>query len=98
MARLDVYKLANGRIVLDIQATILERLATHVVVPLVPRDATSPPISDLNPVFDIAGVPHVMLTHALASILARELRYQVASLDRHHEAVTRALDILLLGY
>jgi len=38
------------------------------------------------------------LTHAIASILTRDLRDPIASLARHHDAVTRALDILLLGY
>jgi len=98
MARLDVYKLPNGQFVLDIQAAMLERLATRVVVPLVLQSATSPAIPELNPVFDIVGVPHVMLTHAIASILTRDLRHPIASLARHHDAVTRALDILLLGY
>ena len=98
MARLDVYRLPNGRFVLDVQATILERLASHVVVPLVLQSATSPTISELNPMFDIAGVFYVMQTQAIASILTRDVRHPIASLDRHHDAVTRALDILLLGY
>ena len=39
-----------------------------------------------------------MLTQAIASIPAKELRRAVASLDGRHDEITRALDILLLGF
>lgn len=98
MGRLDVYRLANGATVVDVQAGPLDYLATHVVVPLVPLTNASPPIDDLNPVFDIGGVAHVMQTQAIAGIPKRELCDPIVSLDRHHGRITRALDVLLLGY
>lgn len=98
MARFDVYKLAGEIYGVDVQANLLDRLDRRVVIPLVPREASTPPIKDLNPVFDIFGRPFVMLTQTLANIPTRELRDPVASLDRQHDAITRALDILLLGY
>lgn len=101
MARLDVYlmpgKSGHGYVV-DVQARLLDHLVTRAVVPLVPQAAAPPPIRDINPVFDIAGEPHVLLTQAIASIPARELRRSVASLEREHDQVTRALDILLVGF
>jgi toxin CcdB len=98
MARLDVYKLADEIYVVDVQANLLDRLDRRVVVPLVPRETSPAPIKELNPVFEIFGQTFVMQTQALANIPTRELRHPVASLDRQHDAITRALDILLLGY
>lgn len=101
MARLDVYPMPgkDGRgYVVDVQARLLDHLATRAVVPLVPQAAAPPPIRDLNPVFDIDDEPHVLLTQAIASIPARELRRAVTSLEREHDKVTRALDILLVGF
>ena len=49
-------------------------------------------------VFDIDGVPHVMLTQAIASVPARELRRSIASLDQQRDQITRALDVLFLGF
>jgi len=98
MARLNVYQLANGPKVVDVQAGLLDELATRVVVPLIPLVNAPPPITDLNPVFDIGGIEHVMQTQAIAGIPKRELRHPILSLDRHHDQITRALDVLLLGY
>ena len=100
MPRLDVY-LTPGRgsgYVVDVQASLLDELATRAVIPLLPIATTPPPIRELNPVFDIEGAPHVLLTQAIASVPARELRRPVASLAGERDAITRALDILFLGY
>lgn len=101
MARLDVHPMpgkGGHGYVLDVQAALLDHLATRAVVPLVPLAGAPTPIKELNPVFDIDGEPHVMLTQAIASIPAKELRRAVASLDGRHDEITRALDILLLGF
>ncbi len=98
MARLDVYVLANDVRVVDVQAGLLDSLATRAVVPLIAKVRAPPPIAHLNPVFDIDGIAYVMQTQAIAGILVRELRNPIASLDRHHDLITRALDVLLLGY
>lgn len=100
MARLDVYPMPGrrtGGYVVDVQADLLSDLATRVVAPLVPRDSAPLPIRDLNPVFDILGQPHVMLTQAMAAVPVRELRAPVASLAGAHDAVLRALDVLMVG-
>ena len=100
MARLDVFPTpGRGRgYVVDVQAPLLDHLATRTVIPLLPADAAPPPIRELNPVFEINGMPHVLLTQAVASIPARELRRPVASLDRQHDRITRAIDMLFLGF
>lgn len=84
--------------VVDVQADLLNGLKTRIAVPLIPEGEASKPISGLNPVFQIDGQPHVMLTQALASVPSAELRHAVLSLAPHHDAVMRALDLLLVGF
>lgn len=101
MACLDVYSMPGGSqvgYVVDVQADLLSNLATRIVVPLLSEDAAPKPISELNPVFEILGVRYFMVTQATASIPGRELKRAVASLTDHHDRITRALDILLLGF
>jgi toxin CcdB len=101
LARLDVHPMpGKGRdgYVLDVQADLLSHLSTRTVVPLLPEDAAPKPISELNPVFEIRGRRHVMVTQAIASVPGRELKRAVASLTEQHDQIIRALDILLLGF
>ena len=101
MSRLDVYPTPGrtGRgYVVDVQAPLLETLTTRVVVPLMPASSAPPKIKDLNPIFDIHGEPHVMVTQSIATVLLRDLRKPEHSLMAHHDEVTRALDILPTGY
>jgi toxin CcdB len=100
VARHDVHPMpgkGDGYVV-DVQADLLSHLATRTVVPLLPEDAAPKPINELNPVFDIRGKRHVLVTQAIASITGRELKRAVTSLAEHHDSITRALDILLVGF
>lgn len=100
MPRLDVHPMpqtGNGYVV-DVQADLLYHLATRTVVPLLPEETAPKPISELNPVFEIQNRRCVLVTQAIASIPRRELKGAVASLSEHHERITRALDILLIGF
>lgn len=101
MARLDLHRLPGDDrdgYIFDVQAELLSYLATRVVVPLLPISTAPKPITDLNPIFDIDGKPYVLITQALASIPARELKRPVGSLTPHYDDITRALDILLIGF
>jgi toxin CcdB len=89
MARHDVHPTPQrgGRgYVLDVQAGLLSELGTRVVVPLLPLADTPKPMGDLNPVFEVEGEPHVMVTQAITSLAHR------------HDEITRALEILLTGF
>lgn len=99
MARLDVHARADGGAgyLLDVQADLLSALATRFVVPLLPLDQAPAPAARLNPVFDIAGKRHVMVTQFAAAVHVRELGDRVASLSGAHETVTAALDLLITG-
>jgi toxin CcdB len=100
MARLDVHPMpgkSDGYIV-DVQADLLSHLSTRAVVPLLPKEVGPKPISELNPVFEIRDQPYVLLTQAIVSIPRRELKRAVASVAEHHDSITRALDLLLVGF
>lgn len=84
--------------IVDVQADFLSRLATRIVVPLLPEDAAPRPVKDPNPIFELLGESYVMVTQAIASIPGRELKRSVASLNDQHDQITCALDTLLLGF
>jgi toxin CcdB len=99
MSRLDVHPMSRrAGYVVDVQADLLSHLATRTVVPLLPETVAPPPIRELNPIYEIAGARHVLVTQAIASVPGRELRRPVASLAIHHDSIVRALDLLLIGY
>ncbi len=83
---------------LDVQAGLLSELGTRVVVPLLPLADTPKPMGDLNPVFEVEGEPHVMVTQAIASVPTKEIRPAITSLNHRHDEITRALEILLTGF
>lgn len=98
MSRYSVYANSEGPgFLLDVQANLLSHLSTCVVVPLLPVDAAPKPARALNPLLDINGVPHVMVTQFLAAVPKRLLAQKVADFhDRAHEIVS-ALDCLFQG-
>lgn len=102
MAQFDVHPLPGRRggrgYVVDVQADLLDHLATRVVVPLLPTDAAPPPVAVLNPVFGIGGERHVLMVQTIATVPRRELdRPPVASLEDRRDEIIRALDKLLSG-
>ncbi|WP_106640782.1 CcdB family protein [Allosphingosinicella vermicomposti] len=98
MARYDVHRRASGEgYLLDCQADLLDSLNTRFVVPLLPRDAAPRPAGRLNPLFEIAGISHVMVTQYAAAVELRELGEKVVSLAEHGHEIQNALDLLLTG-
>ena len=96
MAQFDVHRLGDG-LVIDCQADLLKQLDSRFVVPLA-RSADVPTVAQrLNPIFDIDGESHVMLTQAAAAVQRRELGSIVASLAEHSLEITSAIDVLVSG-
>lgn len=99
MARHDVYRSPDGRgYLIDVQTDLLDGLNTRVVVPLLPLDVAPRPAKGLNPMMDVADVPHMMATQYVASIPSSLLRAPVTSLSARADEVTRALDVLFQGF
>lgn len=98
MSRYCAYANPEGDgFLLDVQADLLSHLSTCVVVPLLPLDTAPKPARVLNPLFEITGVQHVMLTQFIAAVPRRLLASEAADLrERAHEIVS-ALDCLFQG-
>lgn len=101
MAQFDLYKNPRAGLypyLLDVQAELLERLATRAVVPLMTlKRYGAKPISRLNPTARIGNTEHVLLVHELAAIPASELREKVSSLASRRAEIIAALDLLFTG-
>jgi toxin CcdB len=93
-ARLEVWRLRDGkRLVLNVQSDLL-RIETIVVVPLAAAGSFRP-IEEINPTVEIAGVEYVVVTQQLSAIRRSELKDRVADLSTAAGAVIKALDRLL---
>ena len=99
MSRYDVYAnpLGHGYL-LDVQADILQPLNTRAVVPLVPLSEGPKPAKTLNPVFDIDGELHAMVTQYIAAVPVSELQNPVCSLRQLHDDIVGAIDFLFHGF
>jgi toxin CcdB len=104
MAQFDVYENPNPDTkktvpyLLDVQANLLEDLATHVVVPLVPLSIMGKAARHLNPVFKIKKTNIVMSTAELAGVPVQILGEKVTSLSDNRNEIIAALDFLFAGY
>jgi toxin CcdB len=103
MAQFDVYLNPNAEtrdtipFLLDVQAELLDRLATRVVVPLVVAEEMTVPAKQLNPQFKIKGIAVVMSTAELAGVPNRLLGDKVVSLKNKRDEIIAALDMLFTG-
>lgn len=100
MARFDVYAV-NGPVglVLDVQADVLSRLHTRVVIPLIPTTAAQPqPVTQLRPIVRIGGSDYVLSTSEIAAVPCSTLRERVANLENQHLIIVNSIDFLLQGF
>ncbi|CAG0939963.1 Toxin CcdB [Gallionellaceae bacterium] len=103
MAQFDVYLNPNADTrsfipyLLDVQADLLDVLATRVVAPLVLVEEMGPAAKHLNPQFKVKGVAVVMSTAELAGVSIRSLGDKVGSLNDRRDEIIAALDLLFTG-
>jgi len=103
MAQFDVYLNPNASTrkfipyLLDVQADLLDTLATRVVVPLILAEEMGLAAKHLNPQFKIKGVAVVMSTAELAGVPNRSLGDKTATLKSKRDEIIAALDILITG-
>jgi toxin CcdB len=98
MAQFDVYQLAGGELVVDIQTELLGDFRSRLVVPLMaPHDA---PMRHprLNPSFEISGEVLVLVPQFMIAVDRSELRRRVDSFDRHYDEIKSAYDMLFNGF
>ena len=98
MSRFSVYLNPEGvGYLVDVQANLLNHLNTRMVVPLLPADRAPMPAQTLNPIFDVDGVRHVLVTQFMAAVPVSELREPVASLEHRRDEILAAIDFLHQG-
>jgi toxin CcdB len=89
-------KASQARFLLDVQADLLDALATRVVVPLY-RAAQGDKASRLTPMFEVQGASYVMVTPQLAGVPRRSVGAKIASLAERSAEIIAALDMLFTG-
>ncbi|MEI7841556.1 MAG: CcdB family protein [Gallionellaceae bacterium] len=103
MAQFDVYENLNSATcdsipyLLDVQADLLDALATRVVVPLVLASEAGGTAKHFCPQFKIKGTAVVMSTGELAGLPLRTFGVKVTTLKNKRDEIIAALDLLLTG-
>lgn len=98
MPQHDVYPDPSGRgYLLDVQTDLLDGLNTRIVVPLMPEGIAPTPASRLNPIFEIGGTAHVMVTQFLSAVPKAMLKSATGTLALERTTITAALDMLTHG-
>jgi toxin CcdB len=98
MAQFQVYRLAGGRLVLDLQTDLIDT-GSRVVAPLIVVSTGPKVIGRLEPVFEVNGEDHALHTAEMAAIPSGLLRGQpIADLSGSDYEIREALDMVFSGF
>jgi len=103
MAQFDLYRNPNPETnifipyLLDVQADLLDVLATRVVAPLHTLESISKPLRHLNPVLEINGEKFVLSTAELAAVSVGVLGEPAGNVRSDRDEIIAALDFLFTG-
>lgn len=98
MAQFKAYRLPEGGLVLDLRSDLVAT-ASRVVAPLVAVGGEVPPLSRLEPLFEIDGALHALHVSELLSVRRRFVSGEpVADLSGDDYPIRRALDVLFSGF
>jgi len=93
-ARLEVWRLRDGkRLVVNVQSDLLD-LSTFVVVPLA-RAGIFDQIEEINPYVEVGGISYLLVTQQLSAVRRSEMKTRIAHLSADSGTVIKALDRLL---
>lgn len=98
MAQFDVYRQADGELVLDVQTDLLGSFDSRIVVPLMP--VTDAPMRHrrLNPEFVVDGQRLVMVTQFMIALDRHELGPRIDNLDRYYDQIKLSYDMVFNGF
>ena len=97
MAQFDVYRLADGVLVVDLQTDLIGLDATRIAAPL--RDeGTYASFPGLTPIVVLDGRRWVVRLQELAAVPASEFRTRIGSIAERRDELKRGLDILIDGF
>ncbi|HQU69018.1 MAG TPA: CcdB family protein [Albidovulum sp.] len=96
MAQFDVYRLASGSLVVDLQTDLIGIAASRIVAPLraAGRYTAFP---GLTPEVRVEGTAWIVRVQELAAVPGTELKERIGTLAPERDALKRALDILIDG-
>jgi toxin CcdB len=97
MAQFDLYRLADGMLVVDLQTDLIGLDATRIVAPLREEGAYAR-FPGLTPSVALNGRRWIVRLQELAAVPAGELRDRVGSLAELRDELKRGLDILIDGF
>lgn len=98
MAQFDYFARRGGRgFWLDCQTDFMSHYDTRFVIPLLPLPEAPIPAAHLNPLFEINGETHSLVTQFAGAIPARDLGKPAGSLSGDSFTISNALDFLLTG-
>jgi toxin CcdB len=102
MAQFDVHRYSprgvTFSLVMDIQHTEHDWLATREVIPLYPKSSVKHVVSKLNPVVRLDGQEYFLATQEMAAVNIRVLGAKVASLSECGDEILAAVDFLISGF
>jgi len=99
MQKFNVYPNPGGEgYLLDIQADIHSHLNSRMIVPLLPLATAPKPAQTLNPVFQLNGEAHSMVTQYMAAVPVKVLKGNTLSIQEHRAEIVAAIDFLLQGF
>ena len=99
MARFDVYRNPDGNgFQLDVQADLMSRLNSRLVIPLVRSDIAPTHIKALNPIFKLEEATYLMFTQQMAAVSVQMLKRPVLNVNDRRDEVVAAVDLLLQGF
>lgn len=98
MAQFQVYQLARGRLVLDLQTDLIDT-GSRVVAPLIAVSTGPRVIGRLEPMFEVHGEDYALHTAEMAAIPTALLRGQpIADLSGSDDEIRGALDMVFSGF
>ena len=97
MAQFDVYRLADGVIVVDLQTDLIGLDATRIAAPLREEEVYAS-FPGLTPVVTLEGRRWIVRLQELAAVPGGELRTRIGSIAERRDELKRGLDILIDGF
>jgi toxin CcdB len=97
MPQFDVYRLADGMLVVDLQTDLIGLDATRIVAPL-REEGRYVSFPRITPVVSVEGRRWIVRLQELAAVPAVELRTRVASIAELRDELKRGLHILIDGF
>lgn len=98
MAQFQVYRIANGLLVVDLQTDLIHT-GTRVVAPLIPLATGPRPLPRLEPVVTIGDKAYALHIAEMAAVPATALQGPpLADLRAEDYALRRALDMVFSGF